>query len=145
MHTLRRLSADRLLYPELLPIGVQRLLRAVYRRALHSADGTVREEELGRQLQQDRVLAAILPPEFRASQSGSPAVAAAAVAAWVFEGGEEAAPAVQAATGARGLLDRGMTLQTFVHEMNSRHHAALVRKKALSSGLFLLAGLCPVG
>ena len=72
VHTLRRLSADRLLYPELLPIGVQRLLRAVYRRALHSADGTVREEELGRQLQQDRVLAAILPPEFRASQSGSP-------------------------------------------------------------------------
>ena len=116
-------------------MGVQRLLRAVYRRALHSADGTVREEELGRQLQQDRVLAAILPPEFSASHSGSPAVLAAAVAAWVFEG-EEAARAVQAATGARD-QDRGMTLQTFVHEMNSRHHAALVRKQDFSQAFSL--------
>ena len=101
VHLLRKLSVDRLLYPELLPTGVQRLLRALYRRCFANADGTVREAELGRQLQDDRVLSQILPEEYRAAHAvgldvpgGDPtveAVEAAAAAAWVLEGGHSSA------------------------------------------------------
>ncbi len=156
VHLLRKLSVDRLLYPELLPLGVQRLLRALFQRALRNADGTVKEAELGRQLQHDRILSGVLPEEFRAPGRATPdaedvamaAVEAAAVAAWLFDGEDAAhevlADAVAAAVaGAKGSDDegeafygqtsmqasfryeRGMTLETFVHEMNSRHHEAL--------------------
>ena len=151
VHLLRKLSVDRLLYPELLPVGVQRLLRALFHRALRNADGTVREAELGRQLQHDRVLSAVLPEEFRAAKTtaghraddhhaeqqedddaATAAVEAAAAAAWVFDGEEAAqevlADAVAAEAAGEGPLpshQRSMTLETFVHEMNSRHHTAL--------------------
>lgn len=149
---LRKLSVDRFLYPELLPVGVQRLLRALFHRALRNADGTVKEAEIGRQLQRDRVLSAVLPEEFRADPSTTvaetddvamAAVEAAAVAAWLFDG-EDAAHEVLADAVAASAVDdgdemlriqttaqasityeRSMTLETFVHEMNSRHHAAL--------------------
>lgn len=156
---LRKLSVDRLLYPELLPLGVQRLLRAVFHRALRNADGTVKEAELGRQLQRDRVLSTVLPEEFRAlpaatletEDAAMAAVEAAAVAAWLFdgedaahevladavaaaalagdttagEGGFDGTGHIQASVQASYSYNRSMTLETFVHEMNSRHHAAL--------------------
>ena len=157
VHLLRKLSVDRLLYPELLPMGVQRLLRALYRKCFANADGTVREAELGRQLQDDRVLSQILPEEYRAAHAvgldqpgGDPAVEAveaAAAAAWVFEGEDAAhavlADAVMAAQSSAdgevaglestllgGIHQRSMSLDTFVHEMNSRHHATLEQAAA---------------
>jgi hypothetical protein len=153
VHLLRKLSVDRLLYPELLPLGVQRLLRGLFQRALRNADGTVKEAELGRQLQHDRILSAVVPEEFRAPASATAetedvamaAVEAAAVAAWLFDGedathevladavagaaksGGDKGDAVHSQTNiqASSRYERGMTLETFVHEMNSRHHEAL--------------------
>jgi hypothetical protein len=117
VHALRRVSADWLSYPELLPTAAQRLLKAAFRRCICNADGSVRATELVRQLQTDRAMSAIFPPELgpRGLRVGNSDHLQRA-AAWLF--------GYQAAGGGGGAPE-SVTCDDFMAHMIQAHKAAL--------------------